>query len=251
MQPIRFQPLMLYLLVVLAAAGCASQDPSQLPTSPVSSLPPVAPAAFPTPALEPTNPSPEASPSPDEVIPAETTQYRIIPEESEARYRVREQLANMSLPNDAVGRTDQINGSITILEDGTIDPAGSRIEVDLSTLESDRSQRDNFLRRNVLQTDQFPYATFVVRSISGLSNPPPESGVVAFQLTGDLTIRDVTRPVTWDVSGNVQGDRAEGLAVTSFQFADFNLTQPRVPIVLSLEDKITLELDVTLERSSG
>jgi polyisoprenoid-binding protein YceI len=204
-----------------------------------------------TPKAAPASPDPAAAaPTLVESRQVGTVRYQIIPEQSEARYRVREQLANLSLPNDAIGRTNQLNGTITILDDGSVDPAGSTIVVDLSTLESDRSQRDNFLRRNVLQTDRYPHATFVARTITGLSNPPPRSGEVAFQLIGALTIRDVTREVTWDVTGTVNGDQAAGLAVTSFPFAEFNLTQPRVPIVLSLEDNITLELDVTLERSS-
>ena len=36
------------------------------------------------------------------------------------------------------------------------------------------------------------------------------------------------------------------MAKTSFKFEDFNLTQPRVPVVLSIEDNITLEMDVAI-----
>ncbi len=165
---------------------------------------------------------------------------------SEARYRVREQLANVSLPTDAIGRTKQVSGSVTIKPDGTIDTANSKFVVDLSTLESDRSMRDNFLRRSVLQTTQYPEATFVPKQVTGLSWPLPKSGTVSFKLTGDLTIRDVTKPVTWDVTGTIQNGQASGLAKTSFKFEDFNLNQPRVPVVLSIVDNITLEVDVAL-----
>jgi polyisoprenoid-binding protein YceI len=110
--------------------------------------------------------------------------------------------------------------------------------------------RDNFVRRNVLQTSQYPDATFVPTQVSGLAWPLPQSGPVTFKLTGDLTIRDVTKPVTWDVSGNIQNGQnaqASGLATTSFKFEDFNLQQPQVPVVLSIVDNITLEVDVALQ----
>ncbi len=168
------------------------------------------------------------------------------PQNSEARYRVREQLASVSLPTDAIGRTKQISGSVMIKPDGSIDTANSKFVVDLSTLQSDRSMRDIFLRRNVLQITQYPDATFVPKQVSGLPWPLPKSGPVSFKLTGDLTIRDVTRPVTWAVTGTIQNGQASGLAKTSFKFEDFNLNQPQVPVVLSIVDNITLEVDVAL-----
>ncbi len=169
------------------------------------------------------------------------------PQNSEARYQVREQLASVSLPTDAIGRTKQISGSVMIKPDGSIDPANSKFVVDLSTLQSDRSMRDNFLRRNVLQTTQYPDATFVPKQVSGLPWPLPKSGPVSFKLTGDLTIHNVTKSVTWDVTGTIQNGQASGLAKTSFKFEDFNLNQPRVPVVLSIVDNITLEVDVALQ----
>ena len=123
--------------------------------------------------------------------------------------------------------------------------------VDLSTLQTDQNMRDNFVRRNVLHTDQYPNAVFVPTQVTGLASPLPSSGPVNFQLTGNLTIQNVTKPVTWDVTGTIQGDQATGTATTSFTFEDFNITQPRVSVVLSVVDKINLQLDITLQRSSS
>lgn len=177
--------------------------------------------------------------------------FTLTPGQSKARYRVREQLVNVSLPNDAIGETDQISGSITVNSDGTIDPASSQFVVDLSTLKSDQDRRDNFLRQNVLQTDQYATATFVPKSASGLTWPLAESGEVQFQLVGDLTIRDVNKEVTWDVTGNINGTQGSGLAKTAFTFADFNLEQPRVPVVLSIEDNIVLEVEGAIQLGKG
>ena len=76
----------------------------------------------------------------------------------------------------------------------------------------------------------------------------PQSGDVTFKLVGDLTIRNVTKQVTWDVTGKIQGNELAGQATTSFKFDYFGLTQPKVPVVLSVEDHIQLELDMVLQR---
>jgi hypothetical protein len=85
----------------------------------------------------------------------------VAPEKSQARYRVREQLANVSLPNDAIGRTKEVTGTIVLKTDGSIVSPDSKFVVGLQTLQTDRSQRDNYVRRNVLQIDQYPTVVFV------------------------------------------------------------------------------------------
>lgn len=239
------------LAVSIIAAGCATSNIPQtglntavLPTNTAAAAQPAATTAE-KPAA--TIAAPQSGASSGGLVIA------IDPQNSEARYRVREQLANVDLPSDAIGKTKAITGSMTIKPDGTIDTANSKFVVDLSTLQSDRSMRDNFLKRSVLQTSQFPTATFVPAKVSGLSWPLPQTGAVTFQLTGDLTIRDVTKQVTWDVTGNIQNGQtgqALGLAKTTFKFEDFKLDQPRVPVVLSIEDSITLEVDVALQSAA-
>ncbi|MEP7356838.1 MAG: YceI family protein [Anaerolineales bacterium] len=173
------------------------------------------------------------------------------PSGNEARYRVREQLANVDLPSDAVGRTAAVSGAIVINADGTIASDQSKVSVDLTGLKSDRSQRDRFLQNNVLQTSTYPTADFVPTGVSGLPSPLPTSGAVTFQLTGDLTVHGVTKAVTWDVTATAaDGKDLTGTATTSFTFADFGLTQPRVPVVLSVEDTIKLELDFHLVKGN-
>lgn len=162
---------------------------------------------------------------------------------SEARYSVREQLAGQSLPGDAIGATKSVSGSITIGLGGVIVQDRSKITVGLLDMKSDDSRRDNFLRRNTLQTGRFPNAEFAAKQAEGLAWPLPSSGELTFKLIGDLTVRDITRTVTWDVTARVNDTGIAGNAFTSLKFADFNLTQPRVFLVVSLEDAILLEID--------
>ena len=121
----------------------------------------------------------------------------------------------------------------------------------MSTLKSDQGMRDGYVSRNILQTDKYPQVVFVPTAASGLPASLPTSGNVTFKVTGNLTIKDVTKPVTWDVTGTVANGEATGTATTTFTFEDFNLNQPKVPVVLSVVDKITLTVTVGLQQSGN
>ena len=223
------------LALVAFSIGCASTQGTPAPT--------------PTPTVAPTAVTASSTTSaPTGGI--FTVKLVVVPEKSKANYRVTEQLVGQNLPDDAVGSTNAISGAIVGKTDGTIDTSQSKFVVDLRTLRSDQSLRDGFIQRTPLQTSQYPYATFVPTSGSGFPNAVPASGQGSFKLTGNMTIRGVTKPLTWDVSCQLTNGQVEGIchATTSFTFEDFNLDQPRVGRVLSIVDKITLEVDVDLMR---
>lgn len=172
----------------------------------------------------------------------------LAPSGNEARYRVREQLANVAFPNDAVGTTQSVTGAIVIGDDGKIVTGASKIVVDLTTLKSDKERRDGFIQRRTLETDQYPTATLVPTAARGLPNPLPKSGSFSFELIGDLTVHGTTRSTTWQVTAQATDSGFVGMAKTHFTFGEFGLEQPRVMVVLSVDDDIRLEYDFHLVR---
>jgi polyisoprenoid-binding protein YceI len=162
---------------------------------------------------------------------------------NEARYRVREQLMGKDLPNDAVGATSAITGTILAYPDGRIVKDSSKIVIDVRTLKSDQSRRDGFLQRRTLETEKYPTVELVPTEIRGFDGKIPASGDVTFQLLGDLTVHGVTRPTVWNVKAHQEGQDFVGNATTAFTFKDINLDQPKVPVVLSVADTIKLEYD--------
>ncbi|MGH8434988.1 MAG: YceI family protein [Pseudomonas sp.] len=183
---------------------------------------------------------------PVSIMRADTGRFVIAPEGTEARYRVREQLAGIDFPSDAVGKTTQVQGRIVVDPKGAIVQQESKFTVDMASLTTDSDRRDNFVRRNTLQTAQYATAVFVPREFRGLRFPLAASGDVTFQIVGDLTVRDQTRPATWDVTAKLTQGAITGKANTKFTFADFGMTKPRVRSVLSVDDDIKLELDFRL-----
>ena len=182
-------------------------------------------------------------------VQADAATLEIVSPGSEARYRVREQLLGYNFPNDAVGTTQRVSGTVAF--DAQRRPAaGSKFTVDLRTLRSDERRRDAYLRDVTLTTEKFPFAEFVPREVRGLPFPLPSSGRATMQILGDLTIHGVTRPVTWDGAAEFRASTVRLQATTAFKFGDFELTQPRIFRVLSIDDNIHLEVDLTLRREA-
>lgn len=170
----------------------------------------------------------------------------VAPTGNEVRYRIREQLVRVDLPNDAIGKTSEISGGIGVGTDGKIIPTESKFVVNVGSLKSDRDRRDGYVRGRVLETDQYPTVEFTPTGFRGLPAKLPTSGSHTFDVTGNLTVRGVTKPTTWRMTAEAKNGQVTGNAYTLFTFADFNMQQPKVPIVLSVADTIRLEYDFTL-----
>jgi len=170
----------------------------------------------------------------------------VAPEGNEARYLVREQLVNLNLPNDAVGATSGITGQLVLDADGAVVADASKFVIDVTTLKSDKERRDGYLQRRTLETEPYPTVTIVPTVLRDLPWPLPTAGTFAFELNGDVTIKNVTRSVRWQVDATVQDGVFTGTATTSFPFEAFELTQPKVSVVLSVENEIRLEYDFRL-----
>lgn len=120
------------------------------------------------------------------------------------------------------GRIAGVDGVITIDQN---DVANSSVEVtlDAKTLDTRIEPRDQHLRSaDFLDVEKFPVITFRSTDITGDEHN--------FKLTGDLTIRDITRPITLEVTFEGQtkdpwgGERVGFSATGKFDRRDYGLT---------------------------
>jgi polyisoprenoid-binding protein YceI len=169
---------------------------------------------------------------------------------SSATYLVTEQFVGINFPNDAEGTTPTVSGNLVIAPDGSIPVGSSKLTADLRNLKSDQNQRDGYIRNRVLETEKFPAAEFVPTKIDGLPKMIPFTGQAGVQITGNLTVHGVTKEVTFQgiVTFNRNGTIA-GRAKTTFNFATFGLSKPTIARLMSVDDKITLELVYRFKRS--
>ena len=168
-----------------------------------------------------------------------------------ARYKVREQLAGINFPSDAVGTTEAVTGVIVVKPDGSIDAEQSKLIVDLKTLTSDQQMRDGYIQNRTLETAKFPTMEFVPKRAVGLPAPLP-AGMQAqagFQLIGDVTLHGVTKEVTWNVVATFGNELVGGRATTTLDYATFNMTKPSLARLVSVDDKIELEIEFRCKRT--
>lgn len=174
------------------------------------------------------------------------TLFTIDSSSSKATFTINEVL--FGNPNTVVGETDKVAGQILV---NAQDPSKSQvgeIKIDVSTLVTDNDLRNRTLQGRILQTDTAAnqYATFVAKSITGLPESIAVGQQVSFKITGDLTIHQVTKTVTFDATVKVVSDKQiTGTASTTVKYSDFGISVPDVPSVTGLGDTVKLALDFT------
>jgi polyisoprenoid-binding protein YceI len=179
------------------------------------------------------------------------TTYAIVAANSKATYKVDETFINQGNRfATAEGSTSAITGNITIDKQNPARSTIGTITTDISKLASDSGQRDNQIRNRWLESAKYPTATFVPKRLEGLPTTPYADGQeLTFKIVGDLTIRTVTKEVTFDTKGKIVGDTFTGTAVTTFNMTDFGFDPPNIAGIVRSENGV--ELTMTIEAKGG
>ena len=159
---------------------------------------------------------------------------------TEVGYRVNE--VAFGQQKAAVGRTDKVSGSMTL--DGTTVTAVD-LTVDMKSVSSDESRRDNQFRGRIMAVDQFPTARFVLTSPISLA---ATTGVVEVPATGKLTLRGTTKDVTVDLRAQRAGAVINVNGSIPIVFEEWGIPNPNFGPV-STEDHGELEFLVVFERA--
>jgi polyisoprenoid-binding protein YceI len=166
-----------------------------------------------------------------------------------AGYRVRETFLQQNAETDAVGRTEDVTGSLTVDgEAGSLRLVSTQITVDMTTLKSDKDRRDAQLRGRGIQTDTFPTSTFNLATPVAL---PADFGNtdVAVPLPGKLTLHGVVKDVTVDAQARVEADGTVVVAGSvPILFADYGIEAPNVAGIIAVEDNGTMEFRVVFAK---
>lgn len=236
--PLQAVPLTLETpTVAVAQATATTVPPTVAPTATteVAAVPATEPAPTATTAAE----AADSVPSADNASPLI---FEIVPAESQARFIINEVLNGA--PKTVVGTTSQVAGQLAV---DPANPTAARvgtIQVNARDLTTDNEFRNRAIKNRILETDAYELVTFVPTAINGLPEQVTQGEEMTFQIMGDLTIRNVTRPVTFDVTlVPVNDTRLEGKATTTLAYADFEIAIPAARAVSAVEDTVTLQLD--------
>lgn len=170
-------------------------------------------------------------------------------EGSIAGYRVREKLAQLPAKSDAVGRTQDVAGSVTI--EGSSDAftvTAADLTVDVTTLVSDSDRRDGQIKRRGLETDTYPTATFELTQPVTIPADALAGTAVTVQATGDMTIHGVTKSVTIPLQTQLTGSQIELVGSLTFPMSDFGIDPPTIAGIVDVESDATLEFQLFLAK---
>ncbi len=172
--------------------------------------------------------------------------FRIDPASSKVTFTLTEDL--MGKPNTVVGKTNQVAGDIVVDVDHPGNSQIGTIRIDARTLATDSGMRDRMMRGQILQSsqDQYEFVTFAPTKITGLPDKLSPGQSYTFQIAGDLTVRSITKPVTFDATAKLVADspaHLDGTATTTVHRADFQLQIPNVPSVANVSDDVKLQID--------
>jgi polyisoprenoid-binding protein YceI len=208
-----------------------------------ASAPPAAPTATVAPAAQPQQPVAEGA-----------RRFVVVPAESSAAYVVDEEFlagALAKLGIDAglqkiTGSTNEVTGELQLkLDDPQNALVSGEFTVNLPSLKTDQDRRDSWIRDNALESNRFPVAKFVATSINNAPASYTDGAEVTFQLLGDLTVRDITQPVTFDVTATLTGDTIKGVATTAMKISNFGFDPPNFANTLTVADDFTIQVELT------
>lgn len=244
----------LYMLLLAACSPAAATPaaPTALPvtgsTATAQATATQAAASSAAPGASTSSAAPEATAEPAAPSSGEddVRTFRIIPEQSTVSYSVGEIFFNENNRfNLAVGTTQQVNGEVFVNMTHPEQSSVGTITVDISTFHSDSSRRDNAIRNRWLESATYPLATFVPTEVSGLSADVQAGETLNLQITGDMTVREVTRPVTFDVQVKLENDMLQGTATSEVLMTDFGFPPPDIAGMLKAEDKVKIDFTFT------
>lgn len=170
--------------------------------------------------------------------------FSIIPEQSEALFRIDEAL--LGDLKTVVGTTDQVAGEMLV---DWADPANSQlglIRVNVRTLSTDNEFRNRALRGQVLEADrdEFEFADFIPVELLQLPSSIAIGDSVDFQIRGNLTVHGVTREVIFDATLTIiSNSHIEVNAQVTVRYQDFDITIPEAPGVANVSDEVQLEVN--------
>jgi hypothetical protein len=173
---------------------------------------------------------------------------------SVAGYRAREQFVNQPSPSEAVATTTSVTGGFTIVQaaSGAV-VTGLDVRTDLRNLQSqDRYasfqtyQRDFFVRKIYLESDQYPIAEF--KAGSQALPAVPASGVTKMEIRGTLRVHGVDRPETAFIQGTAVGAGLEVVGTIGVDMRDFGIAPPDISFTRA-EPVLTVEFKLELRRS--
>ena len=145
------------------------------------------------------------------------------------------------------GNFDSYTANIDVADLADLTDAAISFTFDVASINTKSTDRDNHLKSaDFFDVDTFPSISFTSTNVEKDGND--------YKVTGDLTIKDVTKPVTFDVEFGGKGTNPWGVEVYGFEASakinreEFGLTWNQAletgGVLVGKDIKINVELEV-------
>ena len=178
------------------------------------------------------------------VVPGPVSGTWIVGAGSVAGYRVDEQLFGQS--HTAVGRTSKVTGGMVI--SGT-EVTAADFTVDMASVRSDTRSRDAQFNGFIMDTTDHPDSSFRLTRAIQLGRVPAVGQTISVPATGDLTLRGVTRPVTFTLNAERLDGSIDVNAVIPITYSRWHIPNPSFAVA-KLGGTGTVEVLLHLARKS-
>ncbi|OLB82159.1 MAG: hypothetical protein AUI15_38290 [Actinobacteria bacterium 13_2_20CM_2_66_6] len=168
-------------------------------------------------------------------------------------YRVKEQFAGQASTHEAVARTGDVTGQVTITSSGgTYQMTSAKVTVQLSNLASvdqvagyNVTNRDRIVQRS-LNVSSFPTAVFETQNVT-LPAGAETGQAVTVSVPGKLTIHGVTKDVTATLQLRVSGSTAQIAGSIATNMTDYGISPPSVGFT-TVQPAVTVEFQLDLSK---
>jgi polyisoprenoid-binding protein YceI len=177
------------------------------------------------------------------IAPASTIdgEWKVVAE-SIVGYRVKETIVGQK--TEGVGRTSEIIGSLTIVDKQV---TAAEFTVDMTTLVSDSTRRDRQVNTRILDTVNFPTATFTLKEPITLTPEALAGSDFSVDTTGTLTLRGVTKDIDLTLIARLVDDVIEVNGSIQIVFTDWSIPDPSISSIIVV-DRGLLEFLVRFKR---
>jgi len=159
-------------------------------------------------------------------------------------YRVKESINGFD--TEANGRTNSVTGALTL--QGSTATAAS-FTVDMTTFKSDEGRRDGQFNGRIMDVATYPTATFNLTAPIDFGSAPADGASITASATGDLTLRGITKSVTFDLTATYKNGRIAVLGNIPVVFADYGIPNPSIATIVT-EDHGLLEFVLLFDRAA-
>jgi polyisoprenoid-binding protein YceI len=168
----------------------------------------------------------------------------ITSEDSEVRFIIDEIL--LGEPTTVVGATNEVAGDMLIDFETPANSQLGAIRINARMLRTDNEIRNRVLRGQILQSerDEYEFVEFIPTALVGMPDTVTIGEQFSFQIQGYLTVRGVSREVTFEATIlPVSETRLQGAASTIIRYADFGIVIPSAAGVAGVSEEVRLQID--------